>query len=146
MEARDAVELELRLLELGGGERLVRPRGGDRRELLVDLLACALEGGRGLVEPDAEVGGIELDEHAAGLDDVVVVDGDGGDRARHPRRHGDDVRIDVGIVGRHVGARPEDVAARRDEERDEPEGPETEQAAASGHQCTAAAAPGAGRV
>jgi len=74
----------------GDGDGVLR---GDRRGLRIGEL------GPGLVHGHLVVARIELDEHRAGLDNLVVVDGDLRHRAPDARRNLCDARVHLRIVG-----------------------------------------------
>ena len=102
--------LRLRDAAAGGGHAARRGRRGDRH-----VAACSDRVGFGIGElrlgffhGDLVVARVELDQHRAGLDPLVVVHGDLRDRAADARRNLGDPRVDLRIVGRlAAGGQPQ---------------------------------------
>ena len=75
--------------------------------------------GARLVDRDLVVARIELDQHRAGLDQLVVVDRDLGHRAADARGNLRHVRINLRIVGRFAARRGPRPQARAESEQDD---------------------------
>ena len=83
--------------------------------------------GARLVDRHLVVARIELDEHRAGFDELVVVDGDARDGAADARRDLRDVRVHLRIVGRlAAGGQPEPDADADDDDEHEDAGADAE--------------------
>jgi hypothetical protein len=65
----------------------------------------------GLGQPGVVVGGVDLEQHVAGVHGLVVLHVDFDHGSPHPRRHGNDVGFDLRVVGALVVARDEQVDA-----------------------------------
>ena len=82
------------------------------------VASASASSARALSTRDLVVARIELDEHRAGFDQLVVVDGDLRDGAADARRDLRHMRIDLRIVGRlAAGGQPEPDADADDRER-----------------------------
>ena len=92
-------QVGLRLRDLGAGGRRLGLGLLDGGVGLDDLLLHAGDLGLDLVDPDALVGRIELDQHVAGLDHLVIVEHHLGHHARDTGRHRVHVAGHVGVVG-----------------------------------------------
>ena len=58
----------------------------------------------GLIDPHLEVAAVEHHQRIAGFDPLIVLDQDPRHEGRHPRRHGADMAVDLGIVRRDIAA------------------------------------------
>ena len=104
------------------GERLLRLQGGtggiegrpDFQQLLAGRLDAALhlgeprplhlEIGLRLLEGDAIIDGIDLENRIVLFHKLIVLDMEGEDRSRNLGGHDVDVAVHKGVIGRHMGA------------------------------------------